>query len=53
MKTCPNNHSNPNEAQFCRICGYKFEEISNLPFHMTHPKFHLKPFSEFDKLFFV
>lgn len=24
MKTCPNNHDNPNNAKFCRICGYSF-----------------------------
>lgn len=21
MKTCPNNHENPNDAKFCRVCG--------------------------------
>lgn len=52
MKNCPNNHYNPDEARYCRICGYKFEEIKNLPFHMAHPEYHLKPFSEFEKLFF-
>ena len=52
MRICPNNHSNPDNAQFCRICGHKFEEISNFPFHMAHPEYHLRPFSEFDKVLF-
>lgn len=25
MKTCPNNHDNPDNAKFCRICGYEFD----------------------------
>lgn len=24
MKRCPNNHDNPDNAKFCRICGYNF-----------------------------
>ena len=52
MKTCPNNHSNPVEAQFCRICGHKFGVEPNLPFHMLHPEYHLRPFSEFRKIRF-
>lgn len=52
MKNCPNNHSNPDNAQFCRICGHRFEDAQSLPFHMAHPEFHLRPFSEFDKVLF-
>lgn len=25
MKRCPNNHDNPDNAKFCRICGYNFD----------------------------
>lgn len=25
MKKCPNNHDNPNNAKYCRICGYNFD----------------------------
>lgn len=25
MKKCPNNHENPDNAKFCRICGYNFD----------------------------
>lgn len=25
MKKCPKNHDNPDNAKFCRICGYNFE----------------------------
>lgn len=25
MKKCPNNHDNPDNAKFCRICGYSFD----------------------------
>lgn len=25
MKRCPNNHENPDNAKFCRICGYNFD----------------------------
>ena len=25
MKKCPNNHGNPDNAKFCRICGYNFD----------------------------
>lgn len=49
MKTCPNNHNNPDEALYCRGCGHRFEETTSLPFHMAHPEYHLRPFSEFDK----
>lgn len=52
MKKCPNNHSNPDKAQFCRICGHRFEDTSSLPFHVAHPEYHLRPISEFSKLFF-
>lgn len=24
MKKCPNNHDNPDNAKFCRLCGYRF-----------------------------
>ena len=49
MKTCPDNHNNPDNAKFCRICGYEFKDSSAFPFHMAHPEYHLRPFSEFDK----
>ena len=26
MKRCPNNHDNPDNAKFCRICGYNFDD---------------------------
>ena len=25
MKRCPNNHDNPDNAKFCRVCGYNFD----------------------------
>ena len=25
MKKCPKNHDNPDNAKFCRICGYNFD----------------------------
>lgn len=52
MKNCPNGHENPDNAQFCRKCGYKFEEGS-LPFYLAHPELHLRPISEFEDLVFV
>ena len=52
MRICPNNHSNPDNAQFCRICGHRFDESQNLPFHLQHPELHLKPISEYAKLSF-
>ena len=52
MKNCPNNHSNPDNAQFCRICGYQFEEPSDLPFHLRYPELHLRPISEVETLTF-
>lgn len=30
MKRCPNNHDNPDNAQFCRICGYRFAPVTPL-----------------------
>lgn len=29
MKRCPNNHDNPDNAKFCRICGYNFDKSFN------------------------
>lgn len=52
MKNCPNNHSNPDNAQFCRICGHRFEDTPSLPFHMVHPELHLRPISDFEDLHF-
>lgn len=28
MKKCPNNHDNPDDAKFCRICGHSFDKPS-------------------------
>lgn len=28
MKKCPNNHNNPDDAKFCRICGHSFDKPS-------------------------
>lgn len=52
MKKCPENHENPVEARFCRICGYKFDIKDQRPFHLRHPEYNLKPFSEFKELSF-
>lgn len=52
MKVCPDKHNNPDEALYCRLCGHRFEDAPSLPFHMAHPEYHLRPFSEFDKVFF-
>lgn len=52
MIICPKNHSNPDNAQFCRICGFRFEEPSDLPFHLRYPELHLRPISEFETLTF-
>lgn len=52
MKTCPDNHSNPDEAQFCRVCGHKFGDPQNLPFLLLHPELNLRPISEFRQLHF-
>lgn len=30
MKTCPDNHQNPDNACFCRICGSKFHDIPEI-----------------------
>ncbi|EOA48410.1 hypothetical protein HMPREF1532_03638 [Bacteroides salyersiae WAL 10018 = DSM 18765 = JCM 12988] len=65
---CSNSNcltENPDNAKFCRKCGLPFlkdvkknasnvpiEEIDNCPFHLKHPELHLKPISEFEKLFF-
>lgn len=53
MKTCPEKHENPDDARFCRICGYKFDARDQRPFHLKHPEYHLKPFSEFKELGFL
>lgn len=53
MKTCPQKHENPDNAQFCRYCGYKFAEGGDVPFFMAHPEYHLRPFSEFEKISMV
>lgn len=29
MKRCINNHENPDEANYCRVCGYHFSTISD------------------------
>lgn len=29
MKKCPNKHENPDNARFCRICGYNFDNSFN------------------------
>lgn len=29
MKRCPKNHDNPDNAKFCRICGYNFDNSFN------------------------
>lgn len=52
MNVCPNKHNNTDEALYCRICCHKFEDAPSMPFHMAHPEYHLRPFSEFDKVFF-
>lgn len=52
MKKCPGNHENPDEACYCRICGYKFDFKDQRPFYLRHPEYNLRPFSEFKDLFF-
>lgn len=67
MKNCPKYHAeNPLDAKFCRKCGYNFNagfsENNTMnsaddnkdvrPFHIRCPELHLRPISEFDKLFF-
>lgn len=52
MKYCPDNHENPDEARFCRSCGYNFDVRDQRPFHMKHPEYNLRPFSEFKELSF-
>lgn len=59
--------TNPLEANFCRKCGFPISdnaevivceventsiEMDTRPFHLKHPELHLKPISEFEKLFF-
>ena len=55
---------NPIEAKFCCKCGTQLnraaiitieessQEMDTRPFHLKHPELHLKPISEFEKLFF-
>lgn len=61
---CPNINCqsvNPDNAKFCRKCGtqlVKDEKVflienDNRPFHLKHPELHLRPISEFEKLFFL
>lgn len=67
MKQCSKCHAeNPLDAKSCRKCGYNFNggfsENNTMnsaddskdvrPFHIRYPELHLRPISEFDKLFF-
>lgn len=68
MKQCSNlkcKVQNPDKAKFCRKCGIALVQqpkplisfpmenrADNCPFHIRHLELHLKPISEFGKLFF-
>lgn len=60
MKQCPQcNTENPQEANFCRKCGYKIYDkkkvvnesipepkVDHRPFHIRYPEYNLIPYSE-------
>lgn len=45
MKYCPNNHENPDNASFCRICGCELNKGEDMLGNNT-PKFTLDEFPE-------
>lgn len=67
MKRCIHDHDNPDNANFCRICGDQFDKsldirivlqkknnsVDTRPFNIKFPEFHLRPLSEFSDLTFV
>jgi hypothetical protein len=54
VKVCPKGHTNIPTALYCRICGAPMsKEEAKLPFYLRCPEYHLRPFSEFDNLFFM
>lgn len=39
MKKCPNNHENPDNAKFCRICGCQIHDTRKMPKNVDNQLF--------------